>query len=350
MPAQAFVQADMGVYAGKQSAKGTAKAALLGAQQFTKFEVVPEIIKTDGVPILGPNGIYMGQSIGEVVQITMNGEGWLDLGMGAAVLLQGWLLKGTTSGSAAFTHPHTPIVKNSALPYETLGFVYGESTTPGTGITGGTHIVRDIRQTGFKLTISSTDAIKFTAQWKGLNMGAGTSPTFTPGAAQVIPNPNGTANSYVFPSWIPSSVCCNLVDIEWAAQSVYSPPCLGSGEYGDILITEAGLTLTFKMQLDVNSIIAYNQILAKADAFSAGTSSLVPGLKTGAFSFLANSDTVVPTTSTPNSIAGSFPSLQWVSARITDESPNMLEVVARSFGSDFTITPVNSIAGGSYTL
>jgi hypothetical protein len=104
------------------------------------------------------------------------------------------------------------------------------------------------------------------------------------------------------------------------------------------------------MQLDVNSIIAYNQILAKADTLGAGTSALIPGLKTGAFSFLANSDTVVPTTATPYSLSGSFPSLQWVSARITDESPNMLEIVARTFSSDFTFTPVNATAGGSYAI
>jgi hypothetical protein len=350
MPAQAFVQADTGVYAGKQSAKGTAKVALLGAQQFTKMEVTPEILRIDGVPQLGPNGFYMAQSLGTAVKTTVNGEGWLDLGIGAAILLQSFMTKGTTTGSAAYTHPHTAIVKNSTMPYLTLGFVYGESTSPGTGITGGTHILRDMRPTAFTLTISSTDAIKFTGQWQGLNMGAGSSPTFTPGAAQVIPNPNGTANTYTFPSWIPVGVCCNSVQLAWTAQTVQAPPCLGAGEYGDILIEQAGWELTFRMQLDVNSIIAYNQILAKADTLGAGTSALIPGLKTGAFSFLANSDTVVPTTSTPNSLAGSFPSLQWVSARITNESPNMLEIVARTFGGDYTFSPTNAIAGGSYAI
>jgi hypothetical protein len=350
MPAQAFVQADLGGYFGKQSTKGTAKVALIGAQQFTKLQNTSEIIRVDGVPLLGPNGIYMGQSIGTVVKQTIDGEGWFDLGMGAAILLQGFMAKGTSTGTTAISHPHSAIVKNSALPYETVGFVYGESTTPGTGITGGTHIIRDCRQTGFGLTISSTDAIKFTAQWMGLNMGAGSSPTFTPGAAQVIPNPNGTGNTYTFPSWIPSSVCCNSVRLAWTAQTVYSPPCLGAGEYGDILITQAGCELTFNFQLDVNSIIAHNQVLAKADTFASGTSSMTPVLKTGAFSFLANSDTVVATTSTPYSLAGSFPSLQWVDARITDESPNMVEIIARSFASDFTFTPTNAIAGGSYTI
>lgn len=350
MPAQAFVQADLGVYIKKQSGKGSAATALIGAQQFTKITPTSEIVRIDGVPLLGPNGIYMAQSIGTVYQSTIDGEGWLDLGMGSAMLLQGFMLKGSTTGSAAFTHPHTSIVKNSALPYETIGFVYGESTSAGSGITGGTHIVRDNRQTGFTLTLSSTAAPQFTAQWKGLNMGAGTSPTFTPGAAQVIPNPNGTANTYTFPSWIPSSVCCNSVRLAWTAETVYAPPCLGAGEYGDILITQAGWELTFNMQLDVNSIIAHNQILGKADAFTTGTSATSPTLKTGAFSFLANSDTLIPTTSTPASLAGSFPSLQWVSAKITDDSPNMLEIVARSYGSDQTLTPTNAIAGGSYTI
>jgi hypothetical protein len=302
------------------------------------------------LPLLGPNGFYMAQSVGTAVRTTVNGEGWLDLGMGAAILLQSFMTKGTTTGTTAFTHPHTAIVKNSSMPYLTLGFVYGETTTAGTGITGGTHIIRDMRPTAFGLTISSTDAIKFTGQWQGLNMGAGSSPTFTPGAAQVIPNPNGTSNTYTFPSFIPSTVCCNSVQLAWTAQTVLAPPCLGAGEYGDILIEQAGWELTFRMQLDVNSIIAYNQILGKADALASGTSSLAPGLKTGAFSFLANSDTVVPTTATPNSLAGSFPSLQWVSAKITNDSPNMLEIVARSFGSDQVLTPVNAIAGGSYTI
>lgn len=350
MPAQAFVQADLGAYIGKQSAKGTAKTALIGGQQFTKITPTSEIVRIDGVPLLGPNGIYMQQSLGTVVQLTIDAEGWLDLGIGTAMLLQGFMLKGSSTGTTAFSHPHTAIVKNSSLPYETFGFVYGESTTPGTGITGGTHIIRDNRQTGFSLTLSSTAAPQFTAQWKGINMGAGSSPTFTPGAAQVIPNPNGTANTYTFPSFIPSSVCCNSVKLAWTAQTVYAPPCLGAGEYGDILITQAGWELTFEMQLDVNSIIAHNQILGKADAFASGTSSMTPALKTGAFSFLANSDTLVPTTVTPNSLAGSFPSLQWVSAKITDDSPNMLEIVARTYGSDQTLTPTNAIAGASYVI
>lgn len=351
MPAQAFVQADLGLYGAKQSGgKGSATVALIGAQQFTKVTPTDEIIKVDGVPILGPNGIYMGQSVGTVVQQTLDVEGWLDLGMGTAMLLQGFMVKGSSTGTTAISHPHTAIVKNSALPYLTLGIVYGESTTPGTGITGGTHIRRDNRLTGFGLTLSSTEAPQFTAQWKGLNMGAGTSPTFTPGAQQIIPNPNGTGNTWTWPSWIPTSVCCNSVKMNWTAQTVYSPPCLGAGEYGDILITQAGWELTFNMQLDVNSIKVYNQILGKADALASGTSSMSPTLKTGAFSFLANSDTIIATTSTPNSIAGSFPSLQWVSAKITDDSPNMLEVVARSFGADQIITPTNAILGASYLI
>jgi hypothetical protein len=350
MPAQAFVQADTGVYFGKQSSKGTAKVALLGAKQFTRMEVTTELQRFDGVPFLGPDGVYMGQSVGTAVLTTVNGEGWLDLGMGALILLSGIGAKGTTTGSAAYSHPFTPYVKNSAWPYLTMGFVYGESTTAGTGLSGGTHILRDMRLTAFGLTISSTEAIRFTGQWQGLNMGAGNTPTFTPGAAQVIPNPNGTANTYTFPSWVPVGVCVNSVALNWTAQTVQAPPCLGAGEYGDILITQAGWELTYRMQLDSNSITAYNQILAKADTFPTGTSGLVPGLKTGAFSFLANSDTLVPTTSTPYSIAGSFPSLQWVSAKITNDSPNMVEIVARSYGSDQTFTPTNATAGGSYAI
>jgi hypothetical protein len=350
MPAQAFVQADLGVYIGKQSVKGTAKTALLGGQQFTKVTPTSEIVRVDGVPMLGPNGIYMQQSLGQVFQSTTDAEGWLDLGIGSAMLLQGFMLKGTTTGATAFSHPHTALVKNSVLPYETIGFVYGENTSAGSGITGGTHIVRDNRQTGFSLTLSSTSAPQFTAQWKGLNMGAGSTPTFTPGAVGVIPNPNGTANTYTFPSFIPSAVCCNTVKLAWTAQTVYSPPCLGLGEYGDILITQAGWELTFNFQLDVNSIIAHNQILGKADAFASGTSATSPALKTGAFSFVANSDTVVPSTATPYSLAGSFPSLQWISAKITDESPNTLEVLARSYGSDQTLTPTNNLASASFII
>lgn len=351
MPAQAFVAADLGLYMGKQGAKGTAATALKGAIAFTKFENTPEIETVDGVPMLGPNGFYMQQSVGTAVKTTQTAEGWVGLELFPAMLFTGMMTKGSTTGTTAYTHPYAPIVKNSALPYITIGMVYGESTTAGTGITGGTHIIRDARLTQFRFTISSTDAIKFTAQWMGLNMGAGSgSETFTPGSTYVIPNPNGSANTYTFPSWIPSSVCCNSVDVEWAAQTVQTPPCLGAGEHGDTLITQAGWTLTFKMQLDVNSIKAYNQVLGKADALPSGTTGILPGLKTGAFSFLANSDTVVPTTSTPYSLAGSFPSLQWSAPRITDDSPNELTLVAKSFGSDQSFTVVNATASAGMTI
>jgi hypothetical protein len=209
-----------------------------------------------------------------------------------------------------------------------------------------------VRLTQFRFTISSTDAIKFTAQWMGLNMGSGSgSETFTPGANYIIPNPNGSANTYTFPSFIPSSVCCNSVDIEWAAQTVQTPPCLGSGEHGDTLITQAGWTLTFKFQMDVNSIKAYNQVLGKADALASGTSSITAGLKTGAFSFLANSDTVVPTTSTPYSLAMSFPSLQWNAPKIGDDSPNELTLVAKSLRQRCRLPlVVNATASGAMTI
>jgi hypothetical protein len=350
--AQAFVAADLGLYMGLQGSKGAAATALKGAIAFTKFENNPEIVITDGVPMLGPNGFYMQQSVGTAVRTTQSAEGWVGLELFPAMIFGAFMTKGTTTGSGADkTHPYTAIAKNSGLPYITIGLVYGESSVAGTGITGGTDIIRDARLTQFRFTISSLDAIKFTAAWAGLNMSAGSGQTFTPNTSYVIPNPNGTGNTYTFPSFIPSSVCVNSIDIEWAAQSVQSPPCLGSGEYGDTLITQAGWTLTFKMQLDVNSIKAYNQILNKADTLAASnTTGFTPALKTGAFSFLANSDTVVATTSTPYSLAGSFPSLQWSAPKITDDSPNELTIVAKSFGSDQTFTVVNALASGAMTI
>jgi hypothetical protein len=350
--AQAFVQADLGLYMGLQSSKGTAATALKGAIAFTKFENNAEIMATDGVPMLGPNGFYMQQSVGTAVKATQSGEGWVGLELFPAMVFGAFMTKGTTTGAGADkTHPYTAIVKNSGLPYITIGLVYGENTTPGTGIAGGTHVIRDSRLTQFRFTISSLDAIKFTAQWMALNMSSGTGQSFTPNTSYVIPNPNGTANTYTFPSFIPASVCVNSIDVEWSAQSVQSPPCLGSGEYGDTLITQAGWTLTFKMQMDVNSIKAYNQILGKADTLAASnTAGFTPVLKTGAFSFLANSDTVVPTTSTPYSLSGSFPSLQWSAPKITNESPNELTIVAKTFSSDQSFTFVNALASGAMTI
>ncbi|MBA3829892.1 MAG: hypothetical protein H0X33_13210 [Taibaiella sp.] len=354
MPAaQAFVAADLGIYLGAQSAKSTAAAALKGAIAFTKFENTPEIEMVNGVPMLGPTGFYMQQSIGTAVKTTQSAEGWVSLDLFPAMILGAFMTKGVSSGTAAFVHPYSQIAKNSGLPYLTIGMVYGESTTPGTGIAGGVHIIRDARLTQFKYTISSLDAIKFTAQWMGLNMSGGTGQTFTPPASIVgiFPNPNGAGNTYTFPSFIPSTVCVNTIDVEWNATAVQTPPCLGSGEHGDTLITQAGWTLTFKMQMDVNSIKAYNQILNKADTLAASnTLGFTAGLKQGAFSFLANSDTLVPTTSTPFSLGASFPSLQWSAPKISNESPSELTIVAKSFSNDVTHTVTNATAGGSMTI
>jgi hypothetical protein len=113
MPAQAFVAADLGLYMAKQGAKGTAATALKGAIAFTKFENTPEIETVDGVPMLGPNGFYMQQSVGTAVKTTQTAEGWVGLELFPAMLFAGFMTKGTTTGTTAFTHPYTMIVKNS---------------------------------------------------------------------------------------------------------------------------------------------------------------------------------------------------------------------------------------------
>jgi hypothetical protein len=345
--AQGTVQADTGLYFARQSSgKGVAATVLKGGLALVNFNNDTDIEKVDGEPMLGA-GIYMQKGMGVSYVTNQSGNGWVTLDLFPAQIFSAFMTKGTSTGTAAYTHPYTLIDRNVNLPYLSILLVNGESAA-GVGIL--TTLIRDVRLTSFGFTIDGTDAVKWDATWQGLNQGVGTgSETLSFNTAFNIPDANNAATTYTWPSWFPSTYCLQNVNIKWQPAAGVNPPCIGSGQHGDIRIEKAGFVCTFRFQGDSDAATIYKQINYKAATGLSASAAMSAALKEGDFSFSLASQSLIPTTSTPYSLAGTIP-LQWTKAKWVNGSPNVLEVEAVSYGSAATLTAVNATAGASMVI
>ncbi len=350
--AQSFIAPDRGLYMGIQSAKGTACTTFKAAAGYTKFEY--EIVKgyTKGVPMLGL-GNWMQRSVGHDF-IVKNGtaEGWMSLDLLLAFLFGLLGTKTTTGASAPFSHAFAWFQKNAIMKYATLLVVDGESSA-GTGIS--VEMIRDVKISNFKYTITGADAVKFSFNFEGLNMGAGAaSPTLTTTwlTTPSLPSPVDSVNNiFTWPSWFPVSgtICNNSIEVAWTGNVIEGPACIGSGEHSDLYIDQQAWELDFKFLHTSDMVDVRNQILALSSTLSADTSALKTGLKEGAFSY-ALSGLDLAGGSTLKSLSQSFPNLQWVSHKVNNASPSDSDVKAMSFAGDSTATVVNAISGTNFAF
>lgn len=346
---QGFTLQDESVYFCKQSGKGVLGSAFKGGYALTTFEHTPTKNKVDGVPMLG-GGIYMFKSMGLNTIQNFTAGGWITLDTFAAFIFSMFMSK-ATSGSGPYTHVWSAITKNINMPYYSIAVVHGESSTPGSGIL--TVFIRDARLTAFSFTISTSGAITWTASFMGLNMGVGAgTETFSFNGSFVIPDPAIGTTVLTWPSWFPASntISCSSFTATLAANVTASPAGIGTGEAADILFDKAGWTLAFDFQSTSDMVAVYEWINFGAVSALSASSAMTTGLKEGAFSFVASSLDVIPTTSTPYSFAGSFPDVQWDSARMTAASPQRLLVPAGTFGSGQTFTVTNNSNSTAMTL
>lgn len=349
---QSFITADRGLYLAVQSAKGTAATTFKAAAGFTRFDYEPVKGLTKGVPMLGL-GNWLNRSIGHDFSVK-NGtaEGWMSLDYLLGFMMELLGAKTTTGSVAPFTHSFAWYQKNSTMKYATIYVVDGETAT-GTGIT--TEMIRDVKISNMKFNINGNDAVKFSFNFEGLNMGAGAAtPTLdTTGlVTPSIPNPvDSINNTFTWPSWFPTSntICNTSIDITWAGNLIEGPACIGTGEHADLYIDQQSWELGFKFLYTSDFVKVRNQILAGADTLSADTTGLKPALKEGAFSYLLSSQDIAGG-STLKSIAQSFPKLQWTVTKVNNASPTDMDVTASSFGGDSTATVINAVSGTNFAF
>lgn len=349
---QGFVRTDRKAFIAKQSAKGTVPTTFNGVTGFTRLETVVEKEFTPGANFLG-GGIYTGKAIGRSFVINGTAEGWVSLDLFPAFLFSIIGTKGTTTGAGADkTHPYTFITRNINLPYFSIYVLHGE-TTPGTGIM--TELVRDCRISGpIILNFSSTDAVKFSFPFKGLQEGPGAGgPTLNFSTDFNIPAPIDSANNqYNFPSWFPAAntICATALEVRWEPTVVDGDPCLTNGEHSDTYITMATWRLNHTLKWTQDMVQVYNHINYGTASPSANASQLVAALKEGAFDFKVSSTNVIPTTSIPYSLAMSFPDLQWLNAQVSNADPDILTTGCVSFGSSMTATIINATSGTAMVI
>lgn len=345
---QGYVQADTGVYAALQSAKGSVASTLKGALSFTKFEVTEEKEVTETEAMLG-YGIYHQRAVGRSFKVAGTAEGWTTLSLFPALVF-GMIATKTTTGSVApFSHAYALLTRNINMKYASMYVVYGEASI-GSGIQ--TKMIRDVRITSFTFTFGTTDAVKFSFNWEGLNEGPGAaSPTLSFDSNFFIPAPVLATNTVTWPSWFPTAanICATQITLSWNANATDGPACLTTGEHSDIFLPLAGFDLAISTLYTSDMVQVVNQVNSLTASPSADATELSPNLKEGALSFLFNSLDVAGG-STPYSFAASFPSLQWFKATISNATPNMLTLDAKTFAADATFTIVNATnsAGMSY--
>jgi hypothetical protein len=343
--AAGYTQYDLGWYLAKQSAKGSVPTTFKQAGGPT--QITPNNNKNviPGEPTLG-GGAYQNKAVGTGFDTGLQVTGIWTLDILPALILAGLAVKGTTTtvNTTVQHHPYTLLTRNSNMPYLSDYEVWGE-VTPGTGIQ--TILRTDLRLTAFSLTISTTDLIKFSATYAGLNEGPGAaSPTLVANLTYNNPVPVDTVNNlFTFPSFFPvaANVCLESVTINWNANPVQGPFCLGSGERSDNYITRAAWSLDFSFMNTTDMVAVYDSIVYGSSSPTANARQMTTAIKEGAWSCLLNSAATIAGSSpaTPYSQAFSFPSLQWYVVKLTDDTPQKFAVTANSFGNDATMAVEN---------
>lgn len=362
MSGEILAVSDADVFLALQSGgKGVVPSAFKSALRYTEVQVGTTIDGVQGEPSLG-GGMYTGPDIGLSFAVEWSARGRVTLKTLPAHLFQ-WFCARTSTGTGPYVHTYNPIKRNYNLPWLAMAVVYGEGDTLGAGM--ATRFVRDARLSGLDFTISSTDVVRFNLSGPGLNMGPGLG---TEGFAadttdfEPVPSNPGT-NVFTWPTtgWTGvdfSALCVNSIQFRWTPQFQLAAPCLNSGEHAGMVITSARWELTFNMRLDSDSMNLVDLINFKATAAAAATAgknynALDPAYKTGPFTFLINSLENIGGSSplnVPYQFGGSFP-LQWVrGVARSDQSPNTVEVTARTYTDTWFITARNGVAGASMDL
>lgn len=339
------------LYLAKQSAKGTPNTTLKMVSSYTSYNSTMNKEEVPIPPGLGRsfytqpsfNGSFIGES---------TADGILTLSRLPSHIFSPFC-SFTTDATAApiYTHTYVPLASNTTMPWFTSAAVYGKSGTPGLGIQ--TKVMRDTRITSASFMVAGGEAPSFNLGFNNLNegVGAGTE-TFSIDSDFYMPIPSdSTSNLFTPPSWWPSVYCIQSINNEWANQATNAGPCLNSGEYADILTTQAGWTLTMQLPYDANSKQIYNHMTYLTNTSIPSYSAVRPGYKEGAFSYKVSTQQVIPTTIVPYSLTVNFPDLQWISANISSgQTPVMVEVVAKSFGTNWTAVVVNDKTNAQMTL
>lgn len=328
-----------GLYMAKQTAKGTPNTVLKSAMLYQSLNNTVDKAMVEIGPGLGQTfykqKAFNGSFIGNTTV-----EGVLNISRLLNNLLSPFCAL-TTDAVATPVYAYTwlPLASNSVMPWFTTAVVYGKSGTLGSGIK--TKVMRDSRITTVSISIASGEAPTFSQGFSNLNegVGAGTE-TFSHDSSTHIPIPSYAAsNIYTMPSWWPATFCMQSFKMEWSNAATNAGPCLNSGEFGDILTTQAGWTFTFQVMYDANTNQIYNHAVYGTNTSISAYDALQPGFKEGAFDFTIATQEVIPSTIVPYSFSGAFPDLQWTVSNITSgQTPVMLEITAMSFGANWSFT------------
>jgi hypothetical protein len=351
-----YAAVDQGLYIGKQAIEGEAATAgtLYGAKLITSGDLSMDSNVIDGVAGFG-GGIYFDKSTRTYIVPKFKFDCRVTLDTLMAYLAAVGM-RVTTGASSPYSHTFTPYRYNGDFPFFTIAMIYGQRALISASLLPV--LVRDCKIIGLSFKIGAKDAITMSMEFVGRNSGKGHgTEVFTFDDSSHYPSPTISTNTFGLPSWmnLAGDLCVEEATYDWKAKAVTDIACIGKSEIAGVLITEAGWDISLKMPLNEASKFVWEGVMygtgyqSLTNLQKSNLSSLSSAIPEGAHSFLMNSGEFI-TGTTPWSINGIFPSVQYVSANISGGNPLTVDVKARSFGYDWSMVVVNDKDSAGMTI